>query len=79
VACSKCAERRRKLKAMLAEKKAKRKGVQAAAIGAVLSVTETAGKVLGIGEDTEDGNADRVFEGNDGQPQSGVHHPDGDS
>lgn len=56
MACSKCAERRRKLKAMLAEKKAKRKGIQAAAIGAVLVASEAAGKVLGIGEDTEDGN-----------------------
>jgi hypothetical protein len=54
MACSKCAERRRKLKAMLAEKKAKRKSVQAAAIGAVLVASEAAGKVLGIGEDTED-------------------------
>ena len=54
MACSKCAERRRKLKAMLAEKKAKRKSVQAAAIGAVLVASEAAGKVLGIGEDNHE-------------------------
>jgi hypothetical protein len=54
MACSKCKERRRKLKAMLADKKAKRQGLQAAAIGAALVGFEAAGKVLGIGEDTED-------------------------
>lgn len=53
--CTSCAKRRAKLKALREEKKLKRQGLQAAAIGAVLVASETVGKVLGIGEDTEDG------------------------
>lgn len=72
MACSKCAERRRKLKAMLAEKKAKRKGIQAAAIGAVLVASEAAGKVLGIGEDTEDArDSEQTNSGRDEAPDPG--------
>lgn len=56
MACTACAKRRAKLKALREEKKLRRKGLQAAAIGAVLVASETVGKVLGIGEDTEDGN-----------------------
>jgi hypothetical protein len=56
--CKSCAERRKRLQAKLAEKKAKRQGLQAAAIGAALVGFEAAGKVLGIGEDTEDGKRD---------------------
>lgn len=52
--CSACAERRRKLKEKLAEKKARKQGVQAAAITAVLAITEVAGKAIGIkGEEDE--------------------------
>ena len=57
VGCSSCAKRREKLKCLREKKKAKDQGLQAAAIGAVLAVTEAAGKVLGIGEDTEDADA----------------------
>ena len=51
--CTACAKRRAKLKALREEKKLRRQGLQAAAIGAVLVASETVGKVLGIGEDTE--------------------------
>jgi hypothetical protein len=55
MACKSCAERRKKLQAIRDAKKLKRQGVQAAAIGAVLVVSEAAGMVLGINgeEDNE--------------------------
>lgn len=52
--CTSCAKRRARLKALKEEKRLKRQGLQAAAIGAVLVASETVGKVLGIGEDTDD-------------------------
>lgn len=56
MACKSCAERRKKLQVLRDAKKLKRQGAQAAAIGAVLAVTEAAGKVLGInGEEETDG------------------------
>lgn len=54
MACKPCAERRRILREKLLAKTKARKHVQAAAIGAVLAVTEAAGKALGIGEETQD-------------------------
>lgn len=48
--CQSCAERRAKWKKKLAEKKAKRQGLQAAGIGAALAITELGGKVLGISD-----------------------------
>lgn len=54
MSCRSCAERRKRLLAAQAEKKAKRQALRAAAIGAVLVVTEAAGKALGIGEETQD-------------------------
>jgi hypothetical protein len=54
VSCKSCAERRKRLQAAQAEKKAKRQALRAAAIGAVLVVTEAAGKALGIGEGTNE-------------------------
>ncbi len=53
--CQSCAERRAKWKKKLAEKKAKRQGLQAAGIGAALAITELGGKVFGLGEEKEDG------------------------
>lgn len=67
--CKSCAERRAKWKKKLAEKKAKRKGLQAAGIGAALAITELGGKVLGLGEEKEDdgrepiGNAETDLSG----------------
>lgn len=53
--CKSCLERRKRLQSLRDAKKLKRQGAQAAAIGAVLAVTEAAGKVLGINgeEDNE--------------------------
>lgn len=54
--CGPCARRR---KALLAKKKQKQdqgKQVQAAALGAVLAVTQVAGKVMGIHGEVGDGN-----------------------
>lgn len=56
--CKACQKRRKLLEAKLLAKQAKGKRVQAAAIGAVLAVTEAVGQSLGIGEDTEDGARD---------------------
>ena len=49
--CKSCAERRKALREKREAKRLARKHFQAAAIGAVLAVSEAAGKVLGIGED----------------------------
>lgn len=57
--CKSCAERRKRLLAAQAEKKAKRQALRAAAIGAVLVVTEAAGKALGIGEEIDSESAKR--------------------
>ena len=48
MACSACEKRRRMLKALKDKKKLKGQRVQAAALGAVLAVSEAAGKALGI-------------------------------
>lgn len=62
--CKSCAERRKALREKREAKRLARKHFQAAAIGAVLSVSEAAGKVLGIGEDTEDDKgSDRLGNG----------------
>jgi hypothetical protein len=52
--CKPCAERRKALREKLLAKTKARKHVQAAAISAVLVASEAVGKVLGIGEDTDD-------------------------
>ena len=44
----KCKERRAKLLALREKKRAKRQGVQAAALGAVLAVTDKVAQVVGI-------------------------------
>jgi hypothetical protein len=64
MACKPCAERRRILREKLLAKTKARKHVQAAAISAVLVASEAVGKVLGIGEDTEDGNQVSVIKQN---------------
>ena len=52
VTCRSCAERRRRLLLERQRKKEEGRKVQAAALGAVLAVTDVAGKALGIkGED----------------------------
>lgn len=66
MSCRSCAERRKRLQAAQAEKKAKRQALRAAAIGAVLVVTEAAGKALGIGEETNERNGQ-----DGGSPESG--------
>lgn len=68
--CSKCAKRRKKIEALRAKRKAQGKPVQAAALGAVLAVTEVVGQTLGIHGEVEDevqetGNAGR--HGSDGE------------
>ena len=52
--CSKCAKRRKKIEALRAKRKAQGKPVQAAALGAVLAVTEVVGQSLGIDGEVED-------------------------
>lgn len=58
MSCKPCAERRRILREKLLAKTKARKHVQAAAISAVLVASEAVGKVLGIGEDTNDDGRD---------------------
>jgi hypothetical protein len=48
MACSACAKRRKALLAKRKQKQAQGKPIQAATLGAVLAVTEAAGKVMGI-------------------------------
>ena len=61
VGCSACERRKRKLQALKDKKKAKGQQVQAAAIGAVLAVTEVAGKVIhGEVEDGREGDSGTV-------------------
>lgn len=67
--CKPCAERRKALREKLLAKTKARKQVQAAAISAVLVASEAVGKVLGIGEDTEDGQESGVV----GQAGNGEH------
>lgn len=55
MACGPCARRRKALAAKREQKKAQGKPVQAAALGAVLAVSEAAGKVMGIHGEVEDG------------------------
>lgn len=69
MSCKPCAERRRILREKLLAKTKARKHVQAAAISAVLVASEAVGKVLGIGEDTEDGQESGVV----GQAGNGEH------
>lgn len=66
MSCRSCAERRKRLQVKRLEKKQARKPIQAAAIGAVIAVSGAVGQVLGIGEDTEDGN--EVRSGSDEVP-----------
>lgn len=54
MACKACEKRRAKLQALKEKKAAKGQQLQAAALGAVLAVTQAAGKAIGItGEETE--------------------------
>lgn len=53
--CSKCAKRRQKIEALRAKRKAQGKPVQAAALGAVLAVSEAVGQTLGIHGEVENG------------------------
>lgn len=56
----KCKERRAKLLAARERKKAQRKGLQAAALRAVLAVTDAAAKVVGIDNgEVENGDVGR--------------------
>ena len=58
MACSACAKRRKALLAKRKQKQAQGKPIQAATLGAVLAVTEAAGKVMGIHGEVEEGNED---------------------
>lgn len=62
MACSPCARRRKALLAKQKQKQAQGKPLQAAALGAVLAVSEGAGKVMGIHGEVEDEQAQRVRE-----------------
>ena len=53
--CKACERRRKALAEKRRQKQAQGKPVQAAALGAVLAVTEVAGKALGIQGEVEDG------------------------
>ena len=53
MSCGPCAARRRKLLEKRKQKEAQGKPVQAAALGAVLAVSEAAGKVIGIHGEVE--------------------------
>lgn len=55
--CKSCAERRKALREKREAKRLARKHFQAAAIGAVLSVSEAAGKALGNGEEKTSGSS----------------------
>lgn len=59
MACKPCAARRKAMQAKRQKKLAESKPVQAAAIGAVLAVTEVAGKALGIHGEVEDDGSGR--------------------
>ena len=62
--CSACEKRRRMLKALKDKKKLKGQQVQAAAIGAVLAVTEAAGKLIhGEAEDGDDRDSEASNQG----------------
>ena len=52
--CKACERRRKALAEKLRKKQAQGKQVQAAAIGAVLAVTEAVGKAIGINGEVED-------------------------
>lgn len=56
--CSACAKRRKALLAKRKQKQAQGKPIQAAALGAVLAVSEAAGKVMGIHGEVEDGGTE---------------------
>lgn len=58
MACKSCQERRIRLNRERALKSKRGKVVQAAAIGAVLAVTEAAGRIMGIRDDGEVQEAD---------------------
>ena len=61
MACSACAKRRKKLEALKAKKLKSGNRTQAAALGAVLTITEAAGKALGLSED-DSGRGERTAE-----------------
>lgn len=65
MAC-KCKERRAKLLAARERKKAQRKGLQAAALGAVLAVTDAAAKVVGIDNGEVEGEVQAADAGDGG-------------
>ena len=66
--CSKCAKRRQKIEALRAKRKAQGKPVQAAALGAVLAVSEAVGQTLGIHGEVEDGRFQSGNVGRTGGP-----------
>lgn len=67
--CKSCAERRAKWKKKLAEKKAKRQGLQAAGITAALAITELGGKVLGVSHGSDSEPDDAAGQGSVGDPE----------
>ena len=60
MACSACAKRRKKLEALKAKKLKSGNRTQAAALGAVLTITEAAGKALGLSEESDEPGPDRA-------------------
>lgn len=56
--CKACERRRKALAEKLRKKQAQGKQVQAAAIGAVLAVTEAVGKVIGINDERRENPED---------------------
>lgn len=68
MACSACARRRKAIEAKRKQKKAQGKPVQAVALGAVLAVTEAAGKVMGIHGEVDDGGNEPQETGTSGSP-----------
>jgi len=75
MACSACAKRRKALLAKRKQKQAQGKPVQAAALGAVLAVSEAAGKVMGIHGEVEDGRNEPEQAGSPGTTRPDAASP----
>lgn len=71
--CKPCAARRKALASRKKQKQAEGKSVQAAAIRAVLVMTEVAGKALGIHGEVEDGGGTKQDDGSV-PAESGAEH-----
>lgn len=67
--CSACARRRARLEAKREQKQAQGKQIQAAALGAVLAVTETVGKAIGASGEVQNDGMGREDQEGGGRPE----------